>query len=71
MEQEKKSDFILVPRVPTEAMLKAGWYEAHDEDAGGCWRVMVEEWEKEATDRERAGDISPDLDSRSHPSDIE
>jgi len=51
---QKENEYVLVPRKPTEAMLAAGWYEAHDEDAAGVWRVMVEEWEKEKTDRERA-----------------
>jgi hypothetical protein len=49
-----QSEYVLVPRVPTKAMLAEGWYEAHDEDAAGVWRVMVEEWEKEMMNREQA-----------------
>jgi len=26
-------------------MLKAGWYEAHDENAAGVWNDMIEAWE--------------------------
>jgi hypothetical protein len=40
-----QSEYVLVPREPTPAMLKAGWYEAHDEDAEGVWRVMIEAYE--------------------------
>lgn len=35
------SEYVLVPRVPTKEMLEEGWYEAHDEDAAGVWRVMI------------------------------
>jgi hypothetical protein len=34
--------YACVPRVPTEAMLEAGWYPAHMEDAGETWRAMME-----------------------------
>jgi hypothetical protein len=39
------SDYVLVPRAPTEAMIKAGWFEAHEENASGVWRDMIEAWE--------------------------
>ena len=40
------------PRHPTIAMLKAGWYEAHDENALGVWRDVIEAWESTLEDRE-------------------
>ena len=33
---------VIVPRKPTEEMLEAGWYYAHDEDAAGTWDSMIE-----------------------------
>jgi hypothetical protein len=50
-------EFILVPRVPTIEMLKAGWYEAHDEDAAGVWREMIKTWEMQMRDRELVKEI--------------
>ena len=38
-------DFVLVPRVPTKAMLDAAWADAHDEDALWVWNSMIEEHE--------------------------
>lgn len=38
-------DFVLVPRNPTKEMLEAGWADAHEEDAAGVWKSMIEEWE--------------------------
>ena len=35
-----QSEFVLVPRVPTREMLKAGWYEANEENAASVWRDM-------------------------------
>ena len=46
-QENKESEFVLVPRKPTPAMIKAGWYEAHDECAAGAWRDMIEAWELE------------------------
>ena len=40
-------EMVLVPRVPTGAMLKAGWAEAHEENAEGVWSDMIETWELE------------------------
>jgi hypothetical protein len=40
-----EEEMVLVPRRPTEEMLKAGWYEANDENAAGVWRDMIEAWE--------------------------
>lgn len=45
-------DYILVPRTPTESMLKAGWYEAHEENALGVWRDMIDAWESTLKGRE-------------------
>ena len=42
---ENSEDYVLVPRKPTKAMLKAGWYGAHEEDAEETWRLMLEEYE--------------------------
>lgn len=42
----QQSDFVLVPRNPTSAMLADGWYGAHDEDAAATWSLMVRAWEK-------------------------
>jgi hypothetical protein len=38
-------EMVMVPRRPTAEMLKAGWYEANDENAAGVWRDMIEAWE--------------------------
>jgi hypothetical protein len=38
--------YVLVPRVPTKAMLDAAWAEALAEDAAGVWREMVEQYEE-------------------------
>jgi hypothetical protein len=40
-----QSEYVQVPRVPTEEMLRAGWSSANEEDAAGVWRCMIEEWE--------------------------
>ena len=45
MTGQQNEDFVLVPRKPTPEMLKAGWADAHDEDAAGVWASMIEEWE--------------------------
>lgn len=34
--------WVVVPRVPTQAMLDAGWYSANVEDAAGTWRDMID-----------------------------
>ncbi len=48
---KNSEDYVLVPRKPTEAMLEAGWYEAHDENAAGTWRDMIEAWELSKKER--------------------
>jgi hypothetical protein len=48
-------EYILVPRIPTKAMLDAGWYEAHDEDAAGVWREMIRAWEETRTQDHEQG----------------
>jgi len=42
LEALNSADWVVVPRVPTQAMLDAGWYSAHDEDAAGTWRYMID-----------------------------
>ena len=37
-------------REPTQEMLRAGWAAAHDEDAGDCWRDMIDAALKEDAD---------------------
>jgi hypothetical protein len=37
---------LLVPRKPTEAMIKAAWADTHDEDVAGVWASMIEEWKR-------------------------
>src|ERR1035437_10523215 len=37
-----RPDMVLVPRVPTKAMVEAAWAEALAEDAAGVWQVMIE-----------------------------
>lgn len=49
MTGQRENEFVLVPRKPTAAMIKAGWYEAHDENAAGTWRDMIEAWELETS----------------------
>ena len=34
--------YACVPIEPTNEMLEQGWYYAHDEDAKGTWRAMIE-----------------------------
>jgi hypothetical protein len=34
--------YVCVPREPTPRMIDAGWADAHEEDAAGTWRAMVE-----------------------------
>jgi hypothetical protein len=41
---EHHTEYVLVPRVPTEAMLKAAWADALAEDAGAVWESMIVEW---------------------------
>ena len=50
--QQQEQEMVLVPRHPTKEMLEAGWYEAHDEDAAGCWREMILAWESSVKERE-------------------
>jgi hypothetical protein len=33
---------VLVPRLPTKEMLDTVWAEAHEENAAGAWRDMIE-----------------------------
>ena len=47
-----QQEMVLVPREPTPSMLKAGWYAAHDEDAAGVWRDMIEAYVLSAKERE-------------------
>jgi hypothetical protein len=48
----QRGNYILVPRTPTEGMLKAGWHQAHEKNASGVWRDMIEAWESASKDRE-------------------
>lgn len=48
--QLEQSKFVLVPRIPTEEMLKAAWADAHDESAIGVWESMLEAWESSVKD---------------------
>jgi hypothetical protein len=48
------SELVLVPRVPNKEMQKAGWFQAHDEDAAGAWEAMITAREEEKKDRELA-----------------
>jgi hypothetical protein len=43
---EDEIEMVLVPRVPTKEMLDAAWADAHDEDAAGVWRAMIDAWQK-------------------------
>jgi hypothetical protein len=49
---QQDEEMVLVPRNPTKEMLEAGWYEAHDENAAGTWRDMIEAWELSQKQRE-------------------
>lgn len=33
--------YVCVPRVPTEEMLKAAYWSAHEENAAGVWEDMI------------------------------
>lgn len=48
LETLSRKGWVLVPRVPTEVMLKEAWAEAHEEDAAGVWREMVQAGEIKA-----------------------
>jgi hypothetical protein len=39
------SEFVVVLRNPTKAMLAAGWADAHFENAVGVWLSIIEAWE--------------------------
>jgi hypothetical protein len=41
-----QSEYVLVPRVPTKAMVEAAWADALAEDAAGVWKSMIAELEK-------------------------
>jgi hypothetical protein len=43
-EEEKDSDLVLVPRIPTKEMIEAAYYEALAEDAKGVWEAMIRAW---------------------------
>jgi hypothetical protein len=42
LETLNSAGLVVVPRTPTQAMLDAGWYSAHDEDAAGVWEEMID-----------------------------
>jgi hypothetical protein len=41
----REAGYVVVPKVPSKKMLDEGWYEAHDENAAGVWRDMIEAYE--------------------------
>jgi hypothetical protein len=47
-----QQELILVPRRPTQAMIKAAWASAADENAALVWRDMIDEWELSGKERE-------------------
>jgi hypothetical protein len=52
-------EYVLVPRVPTKAMLADGWYGAHDEDAASTWSLMIEAWERSIAEETDPSKVSP------------
>ena len=42
--QGSDNEMVLVPRVPTKAMLDAAWADALGEDASGVWGSMIAAW---------------------------
>lgn len=50
--------FVLVPAQPTEKMLDAAWADAHEENALGVWRTMIDAAERRSTEtgNQRAAD---------------
>ncbi len=42
--ERRNAGLVLVPRDPTEAMLKAAWADALAEDAKGVWQSMIDAW---------------------------
>lgn len=52
--------YVLVPRVPTKAMLDAAWTEATAENAAGVWRDMLEAVDIQTT----PAAIDPDMPRR-------
>lgn len=49
-----QSEFVMVPRVPTQEMLEAAWADALAEDALGVWRSMIKAWDSPGQDGELA-----------------
>ena len=41
LERKLQSGWVLVPKVPTKEMIDAAWADAHEEDAAGVWREMI------------------------------
>lgn len=41
-----QSEYVLVPRAPTQAMIKAAYWSAYDEDAEGVWEKMISTYEE-------------------------
>lgn len=46
---ESNSDYVRVPRKPTQEMLRAAWADALAEDAEGVWKSMIEAFEEKVT----------------------
>ena len=44
-------ELVLVPRKPTQEMLKAAWADALAEDAEGVWNSMIEAYENSRKDK--------------------
>ena len=45
-DKDTGEEMVLVPRLPTKEMVEAAWAYAHDEDAVGVWRAMIDAWLK-------------------------
>ena len=49
--QAVTDELVLVPRKPTQEMLKAAWADALAEDAEGVWNSMIEAYENSRKDK--------------------
>jgi hypothetical protein len=58
-----ESEYVLVPRKATKAMLEAAWADAHDEDAEGVWTSMIRAHEKSLVKEEEIR-TAEDVDRR-------
>jgi hypothetical protein len=53
--KNEEIEMVLVPRVPTQAMIDAAWAPARGEEAAEVWREMIDGWLSRSAVETRAG----------------